>query len=110
MLDKDPSSFSWITYSWMIGLAVWGGLVRYYQRIQAGHDTFRWVTFIGEIIASGFFGIVTFYLAAAADIEPLITAAMVGISGHMGVCVNFYIRSFIQKKLGLKIIITDESK
>ena len=107
MLDKDPTGYSLITYAWMIGLAIWGGVVRYYQRIKAGKDNFTWFTFAGEIIASGFFGVVTFYLAESAGLDQLVTAAMVGISGHMGACVNFYIRQFFQKKLGIKIQITD---
>lgn len=107
MLEKDPASYGLITYAWMIGLAVWGGLVRYYQRIKSGKDRFKWFTFAGEIVASGFFGVVTFYLAEAANIDRLVSAAMVGISGHMGACVNFYVRQFIQNKIKLKIQITD---
>lgn len=110
MPEKDPANYSLITYAWMIGLAVWGGMVRYFQRINAGHDCFRWFAFGGEIIASGFFGIITFYLAKSADIDSLVTAAMVGVSGHMGVTINYYVRQFVQRRLGIKISITDETQ
>ena len=110
MIDKDPTSFSWLTYAWMIGLASWGGLVRYYHRITVGNECFRWVNFAGEILASGFFGVITFFLATAAEFEQLVTAAMVGISGHMGAHIKYYLFSFVQKKYGIKIQFTDESK
>lgn len=26
MPEKDPTSYSWITYAWVFGLSLWGGL------------------------------------------------------------------------------------
>ena len=40
--------------------------------------------FLGEVLTSGFTGVITFYLCEWAGLHQLLTAALVGISGHMG--------------------------
>lgn len=38
----------------------------------------------GEVITSGFAGVMTFYLAEASGVTGMWTAVLVGIAGHMG--------------------------
>lgn len=85
MLDKDPSTYPLITYLWVIALASWGGAVSFINKVKTGDArAFNVVELIGEIVTSGFVGVLTFWLCEAANFNPLITAALVGISGHMG--------------------------
>lgn len=85
MFDKDPSTYPLITYLWVIALAAWGGAVSFIRKVRMGETrAFNVVEFIGEIVTSGFVGVLTFWLCEAANLNPLITAALVGISGHMG--------------------------
>ncbi len=86
-LVKDPSSFSALTYAWIIFLAVWGGLVRVLREMNLGEKTWRqhmWTMFT-EMLTSGFVGVLTFYACQAANYSPLTTAIMTSIGGYMGV-------------------------
>ena len=85
MIDKDPTSFSLLTYLWVIGLSVLGGVVNFMRKLQTGHARmFNLVELIGELVTAGFSGVITFYLFTQAGFDPLLTAAAVGVSGHMG--------------------------
>ena len=85
MPDKDPTTYQWITYVWVITLSVWGGIVNYIRKVKAGDARpFNFMELIGEIFTSGFVGVITFWLCEAAGISQLVTAALVGISAHMG--------------------------
>lgn len=82
---KDPSSYSLITYAWVLLLSAWGGMVAFLKRVREGHtQALNLVELVGEICTSAFTGLVTFFLCEAAHFQPLWTAVMVAISGHMG--------------------------
>jgi len=82
--DKDPTTYSLITYLWVTGLAAWGGLVNFYRKLKSGETrAFNVAELIGEIATSAFAGLITFWLCEASEINRLLTAALVGISGHM---------------------------
>ena len=84
-MEKDPTSFSLLTYFWVIGLSVLGGVVNFMRKLQTGHTRiFNIVELIGELVTAGFSGVITFYLFTQAGFDPLLTAAAVGVSGHMG--------------------------
>jgi len=55
---------------------------------------------IGELTTSGFAGVMTFWLCEAADINGLITAVLIGISGHMGGRAIFIIEKWAEHKFG----------
>jgi len=85
MPEKDPTTYSLLTYAWVTVLSSWGGLVNWLRRRrEEGARKFSFIELIGELVTSAFAGIITFWLCEAADIAPLISAALVGISGHMG--------------------------
>lgn len=84
-MEKDPTSFSLLTYMWVVGLSVLGGVVNFMRKLQTGHARmFNLVELIGELVTAGFSGIITFYLFTQSGFDPLFTAAAVGVSGHMG--------------------------
>lgn len=84
---KDPSSYSLLTYVWIICLAMLGGVVRVLREVDLRRKTGKQiiVTFLTEIIISSFVGLLTFYACRAADLSFFTTALMTGVSGHMGV-------------------------
>lgn len=85
MPEKDPTNYQLITYAWVLGISMLGGIVSFLRKMRAGvARAFNIIEFIGEIVTSGFVGILTFYFCEAAGISPVLTAAFVGISGHMG--------------------------
>jgi hypothetical protein len=85
MLDKDPTSYPLLTYAWVLALSALGGFVSFMNKLKDGKTrAFNIAEFMGEIATSAFTGVITFWLCENAQFSPLITAALVGVSGHMG--------------------------
>jgi len=85
MPEKDPTNYQLLTYLWVVGLSAWGGVVSFIRKIKRGEArAFNFIELIGEICTSAFAGIITFYLCESAGFTGVMTAAFVGISGHMG--------------------------
>ncbi|MDP1644762.1 MAG: phage holin family protein [Thiobacillus sp.] len=102
MIDKDPTAYSWLTYLWVTGLAAWGGFVSFYRKVKAGDaEAFNFLELIGELVTSAFAGLITFWLCEAAQIQPLVTAALVGVSGHMGSRAIYQLEHFAKTKFGV---------
>lgn len=98
--DKDPTSYSLLTYAWVVGLSITGGLVSFLRKLRAGAARpFNLIELIGEIVTSGFVGVLTFWLCEASAIDPLLTAFMVGISGHMGSRLIFQFEKHLEQQL-----------
>jgi len=99
MPEKDPTSYSFLTYGWVFGLAILGGVVSFMRKLQAGHArVFNLVEFLGEIVTSAFAGVITFWMCEHSNLSPLVTAALVGISGHMGSRSIFMAESWLAKQ------------
>ena len=86
-----------------MGLFVWYfGTRRKYPDVA--HHTIlmgpRYRELIGEIATSAFAGLITFWLCEAAQFNPLVTAALVGISGHMGSQAIYQLERWAQSRLG----------
>lgn len=61
---------------------------------------FNVVELIGEIATSAFVGLITFWLCEAAQFNPLVTAALVDISDHMGSQAINQLERWAQTRLG----------
>jgi len=83
MLGKDPSTYPLITYLWVTGLAIIGGVISHVRKINGGAK-WNFIRFCFDIGTSAFVGVLTFWLCEAAEFQPLVTAALIGVSGHMG--------------------------
>jgi predicted CDP-diglyceride synthetase/phosphatidate cytidylyltransferase len=104
MPEKSPETYAWITYAWVMLLASWGGIVGYIRKVKDGlSPRFSLTEMIGEVVTSGFFGLLTFWAAQASGLDQLMTAVLVGISGHAGARTVFIVEKFIQKKTGITI-------
>ena len=99
MPEKDPTTISLLTYGWVILLSIWGGVVHNIRKVREGtSNRFSISELIGDVVTSGFAGIITFYLCEAAGTPSFITAAMVGISGHMGARALFLLEELLRKR------------
>ena len=99
MPDKDPTSYSLLTYLWVFGLSSLGGIVSFLNKLKKGYArAFNIAEFIGEISASAFAGVITFWLCESSEISPLVTAALVGVSGHMGSRAILMFEEWLSKK------------
>lgn len=101
MPEKDPSNYSLITYLWVLGLAALGGAVNFARKVKEGSArAFNITELVGELITSGFAGLLTFWLCEAADLNKLLSAVLIGISGHMGSRAIFRIEKWAEDKFG----------
>lgn len=99
MPEKSPETYSFITYGWVFALAILGGVVSFMRKLQTGHvRAFNLVEFIGEIVTSAFAGVLTFWMCENAEMSGLMTAAFVGIAGHMGSRTMFMLESYLTKR------------
>ena len=100
VIEKDPTSYSILTYSWVLGLSMVGGFVSFMRKLKEGKvRAYNLTELIGEIVTAGFTGVLTFWLCEAAEIDPLVSAALVGISGHMGSRAILHLEGWFQRQL-----------
>ncbi len=99
--EKDPTHYGWITYGWVMLLSTWGGLVSWIRKRREGVvRPFNVMELIGELMTSGFSGVLTFWLCELSNTPPLLTAALVGISGHMGSRAIFQFEQWVEERFG----------
>lgn len=103
MMEKDPSSYELLTYLWVIALSAWGGIANYLRKVKEGRaEKFSFMEIIGEVVISAFVGILTFWLCELSGFPPLLTAAFVGVSGHMGSRAIGMLEDNFKKKMGIR--------
>lgn len=99
---KDPFSYGWTVYAWVIAWSGAGGFVSFYQKMKRGDArAFNIVELVGELVTSAFVGVLTFWLCEANGVPQLLEAVAVSISGHMGTRVIFMIEQWAAKKFGV---------
>lgn len=109
--DKDPQMYTVLTYVWMVLLSMWGGTASYVRKVRMGMTPrFSITELVGELVIAGFSGMVTFYLCQYGSFPMPLTAALVGISGHMGSRVFYLLERILQKRAGIKISIEEGEK
>lgn len=99
MPEKDPTTYSVLTYAWVLLLSSWGGFVSFMKKRRDGiARPFNFAEFFGDIAASALAGVITFYLCEAADTPQLMAAALVAISGHMGGRALFIFEKWMERR------------
>ena len=85
-LVRSPFDVSQLAvYSWVVVIAMFGGAANFIRKVKAGQArAFNVVEFIGELVISAFAGMLTYWFCEWASVNPWLTAAFVGVSGHMG--------------------------
>ena len=112
---NTPEYYSVITYLWVIGVAIAGSLVSRFQEWKE-HKRKRIVIqeLIGELIVSGFCGIITFFLCEFLEVPQLMTAVFCSVAGKMGnQSLDFFgllFMKFFEKQLDVKLNHNEESQ
>jgi LydA family holin superfamily III len=98
---KDPLSYPLKQYGFMLATALLGGLVSWYAKLRKG-EVSAWSVnhLVGELATSAFAGLLCFWICESAGFNPLITASLVGIAGHMGTRAITAFEGFAQRKWG----------
>ena len=86
VLPRSPFDLSLLAvYSWVIVIAMFGGAANFFRKVKAGEArAFNIAEFVGELFISAFAGVMTYWLCEWANLDKWLTAALVGIAGHMG--------------------------
>lgn len=105
----EPPPISWEGFKDLIPVllvACLGGLVSFISKVRSGDARpFNFTELIGELLISGFAGTMAFWLCHGFDINPYVTAFLVGISGHMGGRGIFMFEKWAEEKLqDLKLV------
>lgn len=100
--DKDPLDFPLRQYAFLLGVALLGGLVSWYAKVRAGTvQAWNIMALVGELATSAFAGLMAFWLCAWSGTPQLVTAALVGVAGHMGARAIAAFEAWAQKRFGL---------
>lgn len=101
-IAKGVLDYGWATYAWVILLSIWGGVASFINKVRSGVvRPFNVVELVGEIMVSGFVGVLTFWLCQDAGFSETLSAVCIGVSSHMGTRGLFRLEQFISKKFGL---------
>ena len=99
---KGVLDYNWLTYAWVLLLSTWGGVASFINKVRAGKvRPFNVAELVGEVMISGFVGVLTFWLCEEANMSELVTAVCIGVSSHMGTRGLFRLEQFIAKRIGL---------
>ena len=102
MMHKDPTTYSIITYIWVIAISISGGFCHHLICLKKGVMTFRLTALLGDLFISSFAGLMTFYLCEASEIHGPLQAVLVGTSGHMGSRTIFILENSINQWLSTR--------
>lgn len=103
-VSRDPLNYPVRTYGLMLGLAIFGGLVSFYSKARRGDvEALSLMHLVGEIATSAFAGLLVFYLCEYLKIDQMLTAPLVGISGHMGAKVITLIEDEAKRRASSKL-------
>lgn len=101
---KAPLSYSLRDYGVVLSTALLGGLVGWYAKVRRGEiKAFSLITLIGELCTSAFAGLIAFWLCEWAKFPPLLTAALVGISGHAGTAAIARLEKLAEQRMGMAL-------
>ena len=99
---KDPFSYGWAAYLWVIAWASAGGIVSFRQKMKRGDvRVFNIAEFVGELVTSAFVGVLAFWICEYSEVPKLLEAVIISISGHMGTRAIFLFEQFMTKKFGV---------
>lgn len=100
--QKTVTGIAALTYSWVIALAIGGGVANYIQKVRLGQVArFNFTELIGDMFIAGFTGLLTFWMCQAAEFSEFMTAFFVGVAGHMGGRLIGKMEQFMSRKLDL---------
>ena len=80
---KDPENYSFVTWVWVLAVSFLGGTVRHFTKAENG-EPLTLKGWIMDVIIAAFVGVVTFFLCEYAGFPQVLTAALVGVTSHLG--------------------------
>lgn len=108
VVTKDPLNYPLKQYGFMLGVALFGGVVSWLAKVKKGQlHAWNVMHLVGELATSAFAGLLAFWLCEAAGLALSWTVPLVGIAGHMGTRAITAIENRVQKRFGTSLDSTD---
>ena len=99
---KDVLSYPLRQYGAVLGIALLGGIVSWAAKVRAGTlQAWNLMALVGELCTSALAGLLCFWLCEWQQFNPLLTAALIGIAGHMGTRAITMAETAAQRKWGV---------
>jgi len=103
---KTPLSYSLREYGVVLATALVGGMASWWIKVRRGEmQLWNMAALIGELSVSAFAGMLAFWLCEYLNFHPLLTASIVGMTGHAGARGLTWLESIgkktIEKRLGI---------
>jgi len=99
---QTVTGYPLLTYLWVLGLSVWGGLVSFIQKVRSGSvRPFNIFELFGELMVAGFVGMLTFWICESSGMPELVTAACIGVTSHMGTRGLFRLEQWMARRFNL---------
>lgn len=83
MPEKDPQTYSGLSFLLFAALASWGALVKYMQTLRHGRR-FDWRELAIDLFGAPFVGVVVGLACSALGMPMVGVCACCGLAGHMG--------------------------
>ena len=101
---QSPDNVPLLTYLWVFLLSLWGGISSNIRKMKDGTlPRFSFSELIGDVVISGFIGLLTFFICEYYAVGQMLTAVFIGISAHMGTRAIYAMEMAISKRLKIEI-------
>ena len=98
--QRDPFSYPIKQWALILGIALFGGLASWWLKVRRGEIGAHSLGYlIGELTIAAFTGVITFFVCEYLALHPMLTAAVVGLSGHMGARAIALLEKFVEKRI-----------
>jgi hypothetical protein len=99
--ERDPLNYPIKQYGFILGVALLGGLVSWAAKVRAGTlRAWNLMALVGELSTSAFAGLLCFWFCEWQSLDPLLTASLVGVAGHMGTRALILAERMAERKWG----------
>lgn len=104
MIEKDPWSYSWLEYAWVVMLSCFGAAAHFLEANRKCLTRDKLMDFLIDVTIAPFTAICIFYLCESLKVEKIMTAAIIGLISHAGPRYWFVIRrSLLDRIINKKI-------
>lgn len=108
---RNPLSYSLKEYAFVLLMALAGGMASWWAKVRRGEvGAGSLSALIGELSMSAFAGLMVFYLCEWMQLNPLLTACVVGMSGHAGARALTWLEHIGQRYVEIKLGIPEDKK
>lgn len=108
--ERGPFDYHFVTYLWVIAVSAFAGLVSFSRKVRQGKArAFNVAELVGELATSALAGVLTFWLCEWGNVDKLLAAVFIAISGHMGTRAIFLLEKTFQAKAARLGLVSDES-